>query len=83
MRLNFKPLIGVNVTVKRNDQWGNKSDMMVISPLMYKKNQVLIFSFIGYKDVEIVVKPNLNLSKVVMSESMQQIDESGCRRIRA
>ena len=42
---------------------------MVISTINVQKNQVLIFSFIGYKDVEIVVKPNLNLSKVVMSES--------------
>ncbi|RGD82535.1 MULTISPECIES: SusC/RagA family TonB-linked outer membrane protein [Bacteroides] len=69
-----EPLIGVNVTVKGTTN-GVITDMDGNFSINVQKNQVLIFSFIGYKDVEIVVKPNLNLSKVVMSESMQQIDE--------
>ena len=64
-----EPLIGVNVSVKGiTDVDGNFT-------INVQKNQVLIFSFIGYKDVEIVVKPNLNLSRVIMSESLQQIEE--------
>ena len=69
-----EPLIGVNVTVKGTTN-GVITDMDGNFSIKAQKNQVLVFSFIGYKDVEIVVKPNLNLSKVVMSENMQQIDE--------
>ena len=60
-----EPLIGVNVTVKGTTN-GVITDMDGNFSINVQKNQVLIFSFIGYKDVEIVVKPNLNLSKVVM-----------------
>lgn len=69
-----EPLIGVNVSVKGTAN-GVITDVDGNFTIKALKNQVLIFSFIGYKDVEIVVKPNLNLSKVIMSESLQQIDE--------
>ena len=69
-----EPLIGVNVSVKGTTN-GVITDVDGNFTIKVQKNQVLIFSFIGYKDVEIVVKPNLNLSKVIMSESLQQIEE--------
>lgn len=69
-----EPLIGVNVTVKGTTN-GVITNVDGNFTIAVQKNQVLLFSFIGYKDVEIVVKPNLNLSRVIMSESMQQIDE--------
>ena len=69
-----EPLIGVNVSVKGTTN-GVITDLDGNFTIKVQKNQVLIFSFIGYKDVEIVVKPNLNLSKVIMSESLQQIEE--------
>ena len=69
-----EPLIGVNVSVKGTTN-GVITDVDGNFTINVQKNQVLIFSFIGYKDVEIVVKPNLNLSRVIMSESLQQIEE--------
>lgn len=69
-----EPLIGVNVAVKGTTN-GVITDVEGNFTVQAQKNQVLVFKFIGYKDVEIVVKPNLNLSRVVMSESMLQIDE--------
>lgn len=69
-----EPLIGVNVSVKGTTN-GVITDVDGNFTIKVQKNQVLIFSFIGYKDVEIVVKPNLNLSRVIMSESLQQIEE--------
>ena len=64
----------MNVSVKGTTN-GVITDVDGNFTINVQKNQVLIFSFIGYKDVEIVVKPNLNLSRVIMSESLQQIEE--------
>lgn len=69
-----EPLIGVNVSVKGTNT-GVITDVDGNFTIKAQKNQVLHFTFIGYKDVEIVVKPNLNLTKVVMSENLQQIEE--------
>lgn len=69
-----EPLIGVNVIVEGTGQ-GVITDFDGNFVLKAKKNQVLIFSFIGYKDVKLVVKPGMNLSRVVMSEDTQQIEE--------
>lgn len=69
-----EPLIGVNVIVKGTSN-GVITDMDGNFTIKAVKNQVLLFTFIGYKDVEVVVKPNLNLSKVIMSENLQQIGE--------
>lgn len=69
-----EPLIGVNVLVKGTSQ-GVITDFDGNFIIKAKKNQVLVFSFIGYKDVQIVVKPGINLSKVLMSEDSQMIEE--------
>ena len=63
-----EPLIGVNVTVKGTTN-GVITDMDGNFSINVQKNQVLIFSFIGYKDVEIVVKPNLSLQLRGLLES--------------
>ena len=54
-----EPLIGVNVSVKGTTN-GVITDLDGNFTIKVQKNQVLIFSFIGYKDVEIVVKPAAN-----------------------
>ena len=60
-----EPLIGVNVSVKGTTN-GVITDVDGNFTIKVQKNQVLIFSFIGYKDVEIVVKPNLKDRKSVV-----------------
>lgn len=69
-----EPMIGVNVSVKGTTN-GVITDFDGNFIIKAKKNDVLVFSFIGYKDVVVVVKPGLNLSKVLMSEDTQQIEE--------
>ena len=69
-----EPLIGVNVLVKGTSQ-GVITDFDGNFIITAKKNQVLVFSFIGYRDVQIVVKPGINLSRVLMSEDSQMIEE--------
>lgn len=69
-----EPMIGVNVTVKGTSN-GVITDVDGNFNIKAGKNQTLVFSFIGYKDVEIVLKPNLQLSRVLMSENLQQIEE--------
>lgn len=69
-----EPMIGVNVMVKGSSN-GVITDIDGNFNIKVEKNQTLVFSFIGYKDVAIVVKPNLKLSKVLMSENTQEIEE--------
>lgn len=69
-----EPLIGVNVLVKGISQ-GVITDFDGNFTITAKKNQVLVFSFIGYNDVEVVVKPGMKLSRILMTENTQQIEE--------
>lgn len=69
-----EPMFGVNVSVKGTTN-GVITDFEGNFQLKVKNNDVLTFSFIGYKDVTVVVKPGLNLSKVLMKEDTQQIEE--------
>lgn len=69
-----EPMVGVNVSVRGTTN-GVITDFDGNFIINVKKNDVLVFSFIGYKDVIVVVKPGLNLSKVLMSEDTQQIEE--------
>ena len=69
-----EPMIGVNVSVKGTTN-GVITDFDGNFTIKAKNNDVIVFSFIGYKDVTVVVKPGLNLSKVLMKEDTQQIEE--------
>lgn len=69
-----EPMIGVNVSVKGTTN-GVITDFDGNFTIKAKNNDVIVFSFIGYKDVTVVVKPGLNLSRVLMKEDTQQIEE--------
>lgn len=69
-----EPMFGVNVSVKGTTN-GVITDFEGNFMIKAKNNDVITFSFIGYKDVTVVVKPGLNLSKVLMKEDTQQIEE--------
>lgn len=69
-----EPMFGVNVSVKGTTN-GVITDFDGNFVIKAKNKDVIIFSFIGYKDVTVVVKPGLNLSKVLMKEDTQLIEE--------
>ena len=54
-----EPMIGVNVSVKGTTN-GVITDFDGNFTIKAKNNDVIVFSFIGYKDVTVVVKPALS-----------------------
>ena len=72
---NDDPLIGVSILIKDSEGIGTISDIDGNFQLeIADKNAVLVFSFLGYEDQEVIVGENTFLS-VALSESTQQLNE--------
>lgn len=69
-----EPIMGANVSVKGTTN-GVITDLDGNFSIKAKKNDVLVVSFIGYKDVNVVVKPGMNISRILMTEDSQMINE--------
>ncbi|MBM6866611.1 TonB-dependent receptor [Bacteroides caecigallinarum] len=72
--LSGEPMIGVNVTVKGTSN-GVITDFDGNYVLNVSNGDILVFSFIGYKDVILKITSNVNHQNIFMSEDTQQIEE--------
>jgi len=66
-------LPGVNILIKGTTN-GTSSDFDGLFELKANKGEILVFSFIGFNDLELTVSDNLNVV-VEMIESSEQLDE--------
>ena len=69
-----EPLIGVSVSVKGTNI-GTITDLDGRFSIRAEANQVLLFSYIGYTTIEIKLKPEFVLNKVLLKESLKVLDE--------
>ena len=69
-----EPIIGANVSVKGTTN-GVITDIDGNFVIKAKKNDVIVCSFIGYKDVTVVVKPNMGVTRILMKEDSKMIEE--------
>lgn len=69
-----EPIMGANVFVKGTTN-GVITDFDGNFSISVNVNDVLVISFVGYQDKQIVVKPNINLNRIFLSEDAQLIDE--------
>ena len=69
-----EPIMGANVSVKGTTN-GVITDFDGNFTINVNKGDVIVVSFIGYKDVTMVVKPNMKISRILMSEDTQMIEE--------
>ena len=69
------PVIGAAVTVKDNPTVGTNTDVDGKFTLKVDRGATLLFSYLGYKDVEyLVVKQEQDL-KIVFSEAATEVEE--------
>jgi TonB-linked SusC/RagA family outer membrane protein len=69
-----EPLIGVTVSVKGTTN-GTITDYNGKFSIKSSANQILLFSYIGYINVEIPLKTNTDLSRMLMHEDVKTLDE--------
>lgn len=72
---NGEPLIGVSISMKNNPAIGTISDIDgTFSLELPTNNEVLIFSYIGYKTQEVEVKDEKEIT-IIMVQDLQTLDE--------
>lgn len=69
-----EPLIGVSVTVKGTSV-GTITDVDGNFSIRARIGQTLVFSYIGYNSIELTLKPEVSLTKVVLKENTKALDE--------
>ena len=71
-----EPLIGVNVTIKDASSLGSITNVDGVYKIKVKPYQTLVFSYIGYQNVEVLFKDNNKTINVQMKEEkVNAIDE--------
>lgn len=69
-----EPLIGVNILIKGTNT-GSITDINGKFSIKAKENQNLVFTYIGYKMLEVQLKQTTNLTKVFLSENNKTLNE--------
>lgn len=69
-----EPLIGVSVSVKGTST-GTITDVNGKFTIKAANSQTLVFSYIGYNSTELILAPEINLARVIMKESLKELDE--------
>jgi TonB-linked SusC/RagA family outer membrane protein len=71
-----EPLVGVNVTVKDNSNLGAITNVDGKYTIKAKEYQTLVFSYIGFSNVEVILKGSKNTYNIKMTEEkVNAVDE--------